>query len=154
MYKYKNMNPYNRNIEDCVIRSLSLLTDKEWDDTYRELAYYSSLDGYMTDNVEFVEDYLDDRYHRECHYSKSVGEFANEHPFGKYAVTMNGEDYRKISFEGGVALVIGAEEDGISRLVLEKCDYAVSLPMTGRIESLNASVAAGIMMYRVFDSRQ
>ena len=71
-----------------------------------------------------------------------------------YAVTMNGEDYRKISFEGGVALVIGAEEDGISRLVLEKCDYAVSLPMTGRIESLNASVAAGIMMYRVFDSRQ
>ena len=90
MYKYKNMNPYNRNIEDCVIRSLSLLTDKEWDDTYRELAFYSSLDGYMTDNVEFVEDYLDDRYPRECHYSKTVGEFAREYPYGKYAVTMNG----------------------------------------------------------------
>ena len=43
----------------------------------------------MTDNVEFVEDYLDDRYPRECHYSKSVGEFAYEHPFGKYAVTMH-----------------------------------------------------------------
>ena len=71
-----------------------------------------------------------------------------------YAVTMNGSDYKNVSFDGGVALVIGAEEDGISRLVLEKCDYSVSLPMTGKIESLNASVAAGIMMYRVFDSRR
>ena len=71
-----------------------------------------------------------------------------------YAVTMNGTDYWDVSFDGGTALVIGAEEDGISRLVLEKCDCAVSLPMTGKIESLNASVAAGIMMYRVFDSRR
>ena len=70
-----------------------------------------------------------------------------------YAVTMNGEDYRKTDFRGGVALVIGAEEDGISRLVLEKCDYSVSLPMTGKIESLNASVAAGIVMYRVLEGR-
>ena len=71
-----------------------------------------------------------------------------------YAVTMNGQDYRKVSFDGGVALVIGSEEDGISRLVQEKCDYSVSLPMTGKIESLNASVAAGIMIYRVFDGRR
>ena len=71
-----------------------------------------------------------------------------------YAVTMNGTDFRKVSFDGSVALVIGSEEDGISRLVLEKCDFSVSLPMTGRIESLNASVAAGIMIYRVFECRQ
>ena len=71
-----------------------------------------------------------------------------------YAVTMNGKDYRDISFDGGVAFVIGSEEDGISRIVLEKCDFSVSLPMTGQIESLNASVAAGIIMYRVFDSRR
>ena len=71
-----------------------------------------------------------------------------------YAVTMNGSDYRNIPFNGGVALVIGAEEDGISRLVLEKCDYSVSLPMTGKIDSLNASVAAGIMMYRVLECRK
>ena len=71
-----------------------------------------------------------------------------------YAVTMNGKDYRKADFRGGVALVIGAEEDGISRLVLEKCDDSVSLPMAGRIESLNASVAAGIIMYQVLARRQ
>ena len=88
MYRYYNRNPYGRNIEDCVIRALSLLTDKDWDEMYRELAYYSSQKGYMTDNVEFVEDYLDDRYPRECHYSKTVGEFANEHPYGRYIISM------------------------------------------------------------------
>ena len=71
-----------------------------------------------------------------------------------YAVTMNGENYQKTSFTGGVGLVIGAEEDGISRLVAEKCDHTVSIPMKGKIESLNASVAAGIMMYRVLECRK
>lgn len=70
-----------------------------------------------------------------------------------YAVTMNGEDYRKADFSGGVALVIGSEESGISRLVEEKCDHSVSLPMVGNIESLNASVAAGIVMYQVLSFR-
>lgn len=70
-----------------------------------------------------------------------------------YAVTMNGADYRKADFRGGVALVIGSEEDGISRLTLEKCDHALSLPMAGQIESLNASVAAGVIMYQVLASR-
>ncbi len=71
-----------------------------------------------------------------------------------YAVTMDGDDYMNVDFSGGTALVIGAEEDGISRLVAEKCDYKVSLPMVGRIESLNASVAAGVMMYRVHECRR
>ena len=70
-----------------------------------------------------------------------------------YAVTMNGIDYRKLDYKGGIALVIGSEEDGISRLIGEKCDYSVSLPMAGKIESLNASVAAGIMMYQVLSFR-
>lgn len=71
-----------------------------------------------------------------------------------YAVTMDGEDYEKVNFKGGVALVVGAEGEGISRLTLEKCDQRVSLPMKGCIDSLNASVAAGIMMYRVLSTRK
>jgi 23S rRNA (guanosine2251-2'-O)-methyltransferase len=70
-----------------------------------------------------------------------------------YALTMNGKDFREVSFEGGTALVSGAEGEGISRLTEEKCDESVSLPMKGHLDSLNASVAAGIMMYRVFASR-
>ena len=71
-----------------------------------------------------------------------------------YAVTMEGQDYEKTDFKGGVALVIGSEGEGISRLTLERCDLRVSLPMAGHIDSLNASVAAGVMMYRVLSSRR
>lgn len=71
-----------------------------------------------------------------------------------YAVTMDGKDYEKVDFHGGTALVIGAEGEGISRLTTEKCDLAVSLPMKGALDSLNASVAAGIIMYRVLSCRR
>ena len=71
-----------------------------------------------------------------------------------YAVTMDGKDYEKVDFHGGTALVIGAEGSGISRLTAEKCDMSVSLPMRGKLDSLNASVAAGIVMYRVLSCRR
>ena len=77
-----------------------------------------------------------------------------KHGIWIYAVTMDGKDYEKVNFQGGTALVIGAEGAGISRLTMEKCDIAVSLPMKGCINSLNASVAAGIMMYRVLSCRE
>ena len=60
----------------------------------------------------------------------------------------------RVNFKGGVALIVGSEGEGISRLVLEKADQKVSLPMAGHIDSLNASVAAGIVMYRVLSSRR
>ncbi len=70
-----------------------------------------------------------------------------------YGADMNGTDYEKCDFSGGVALVIGNEGKGISRLVREKCDNIVSLPLKGKINSLNASVAAGILMYKVSSFR-
>ena len=66
---------------------------------------------------------------------------------------MDGEDALSADLSGPVALVIGSEGEGISRLTLEKCDRTISLPMKGRIESLNASVAAGILMYEVVRAR-
>lgn len=71
-----------------------------------------------------------------------------------YALTMDGVDYERVNFEGGVALIVGSEGEGVSRLVLDKCDQKVSLPMAGHIDSLNASVAAGVVMYRVLSSRR
>ena len=65
---------------------------------------------------------------------------------------MDGIPWHDVSFSGGVALVVGAEGSGVSRLVRDKSDFIVSLPMKGKINSLNASVAAGILMYEV--SRQ
>ena len=61
----------------------------------------------------------------------------------------NGESLYNVNFSGGCALVIGAEGQGVSRLVRETCDTVVSIPMKGHIDSLNASVAAGILMAEV-----
>jgi 23S rRNA (guanosine2251-2'-O)-methyltransferase len=76
-----------------------------------------------------------------------------EHNIWVYGADMNGEDYLRTDFGGAVALVIGNEGKGISRLVREKCDVIVSLPMKGKINSLNASVAAGILMYSAMKNR-
>ena len=64
-----------------------------------------------------------------------------------YGAAMEGEDYRKVDFAGPAALVIGSEGEGISRLVAQNCDRLISLPIRGKIDSLNASVAAGVLLY-------
>ncbi len=69
------------------------------------------------------------------------------------AATMEGEDYHKADLTGPLALVIGSEGEGISRLVLSNSDRSVTLPLKGKIGSLNASVAAGILMYAVLNAR-
>jgi len=66
---------------------------------------------------------------------------------------MDGENALTADLGGPVALVIGSEGEGMARLTLEKCDRTVSLPMLGKIESLNASVAAGILMYEIVRAR-
>lgn len=70
-----------------------------------------------------------------------------------YAADMTGEDYRQVDFAGPMALIIGAEGEGVSRLVLDTCDHTVSLPMKGGVGSLNASVAAGVLLYAALSSR-
>lgn len=62
-------------------------------------------------------------------------------------------DYRKVDYKGKIALVLGSEGYGISRLVLENCDYRVRLPMVGKITSLNVSVATAVLLYQVYNSR-
>ena len=70
-----------------------------------------------------------------------------------YGTDMHGSMYTETNFDGAVALVIGSEGFGMSRLIKEKCDFLVKLPMLGKITSLNASVAAGIFMYEVVRQR-
>ena len=61
----------------------------------------------------------------------------------------NGTDYTKIDYNGKVALVIGSEGKGLQNIIRNSCDIIASLPLKGKINSLNASVAAGIMIYEV-----
>ncbi|MEF2919784.1 MAG: 23S rRNA (guanosine(2251)-2'-O)-methyltransferase RlmB [Acutalibacteraceae bacterium] len=70
-----------------------------------------------------------------------------------FGADMDGQDSAKTNLSGAVALVIGNEGKGIGRLVRSKCDGILSLPMKGNINSLNASVAAGVLMYDVLRQR-
>lgn len=67
---------------------------------------------------------------------------------------MKGLDHFDTNMKGPLALVIGSEGDGVSRLVKEKCDFTASIPMYGKISSLNASVAAALLMYEVVRQRR
>ncbi|MEG0692023.1 MAG: TrmH family RNA methyltransferase, partial [Oscillospiraceae bacterium] len=71
-----------------------------------------------------------------------------------YGAEMEGTSWCELDLaNGGVALVIGSEGNGLSRLIKEECDFFATLPMCGQINSLNASVAAGILMYEVARQR-
>lgn len=66
---------------------------------------------------------------------------------------MAGTDYNDIDYKGKIGIVIGNEGSGMSRLVKEECDFVARIPMYGSVNSLNASVATGIMLYKVLDKR-
>ena len=74
--------------------------------------------------------------------------------FWIYGTVMNGADYRKVDYNGKACLIVGNEEKGISKLVKENCDFLVTIPISPKIDSLNASVAAGILIYEVVRSRK
>ena len=77
-----------------------------------------------------------------------------KHGLWVYGTAADGaSDLWHTDLSGAVALVIGSEGDGMGRLVRENCDFILSLPMKGRVSSLNASVAAGIVMYEVMRQR-
>lgn len=69
------------------------------------------------------------------------------------AVDMDGKTFYEQNLSGALALVVGSEGKGISRLVKKNCDFTVSMPMSGNVSSLNASVAGGILLYEVYRQR-
>lgn len=66
----------------------------------------------------------------------------------------NAIDYKDIDYSSKIALIIGNEGKGMSRLVMDSCDYIAKIPMVGKINSLNASVVSGIMIYEVVRNRK
>lgn len=81
-------------------------------------------------------------------------EYLKEHDVWIYGTDMQTDKlYYDEDLTGNVAIVIGSEGFGMSRLVKEKCDFLIKIPMKGKITSLNASVSAGIVMYEVVKQR-
>ena len=71
-----------------------------------------------------------------------------------YALEAGGEDIFSQDFNGNVALIVGGEDSGVKRLTKEKCDKVLSMPLFGKVNSLNASVALGVAAYEVVRSRK
>lgn len=69
------------------------------------------------------------------------------------AEASNSVDYRAVDYSGKIVLVVGSEGKGISRLVIENCDYKVRMPMVGKVNSLNVSVACAVLLYQVYNNR-
>ena len=77
-----------------------------------------------------------------------------EHNIWVYGAEADGTPFHQAKLDGGVCLVIGSEGQGLSRLVRETCDQVLSIDMYGRVNSLNASVSAGVLMYEVVKFRR
>ena len=95
-------------------------------------------------------------YVKICEVTNLVSTLKNLKERGYWVVGSSGEAdtlYNQIDYDMKTVLIIGSEGKGMSRLVKEECDYIVKLPMNGRISSLNASVAAGILLYNVLANR-
>lgn len=70
------------------------------------------------------------------------------------AADMDGQEMYGADLKGSLGIVVGSEGEGVSRLVKEKCDFVVSIPMSGEINSLNASVAASVLLYEALRQRK
>ena len=70
-----------------------------------------------------------------------------------FGTDMKGTDYRQWNTKGPIAIVMGNEGKGVSRIVKDAVDEMITIPMTGHVQSLNASVASALMMYEVIRSR-
>jgi len=75
--------------------------------------------------------------------------YLQKNGFWIYGASMEGEKYSDIKFSDKSCLIIGNEGNGLARIIRESCDYIVSIPMNGKVNSLNASVAAGILIYEM-----
>ena len=73
--------------------------------------------------------------------------------FWIYAADMGGERYCDVDYSGNVAVVLGSEGFGISRLVKEKCDFTVSIPLYGKVNSMNVSCAAAVILTEIAKGR-
>ena len=83
---------------------------------------------------------------------KTIDEL-KEHGIWFVCADMGGELMYRLDLRGPIGIVIGSEGDGVGRLVKEKCDFTASIPMKGDIDSLNASVAAGVLAYEIVRQR-
>ncbi len=128
-----NLGAIIRTCEAAGIKSIILPKDRSV--SINETVYKTSSGALANVNIACVNNL-----------NKTIADFKKE-GFFIYGTAMGGINYKEISYASKVVLVIGNEGKGISPLVLKNCDEVVAIPMHGKVNSLNASVAAGIIIY-------
>jgi 23S rRNA (guanosine2251-2'-O)-methyltransferase len=68
------------------------------------------------------------------------------------ALSENSEDYNKVKYDKKLVLVVGSENKGVSKIILDKSDFIINIPMCGNVQSLNVSVATGILLSKIVSS--
>lgn len=94
MYCYYNANPFNRHVNDCTVRAISLATSDTWDNTYQKISQFARIRGIMPDDIMCIDEYLELHFNKICgcrnNYKITVKDFINKHPIGIYLITMSG----------------------------------------------------------------
>ena len=92
MWIYYNCNPLKREVNDCVVRAISLAESSTWDDTYEKLSRIAQAEATILDDVSFVEKYLNSKYPTICYRCNGkrmvVADFLRENPKGTYLISM------------------------------------------------------------------
>ena len=118
-----------------------------------ELTFKTSMFGYDKDEVDIQLDKICDEAEAIILAKEKEIEELKKEGMWFVCADMGGESMYRLNLKGPIGLVIGNEGEGVSRLVKEKCDYIASIPMKGDIDSLNASVAAGVLAYEIVRQR-
>lgn len=92
MFKYYNANPLGRHVSDCVVRAISLATQKSWYETFDELSSYAKEQAITFSEIEFINEYLAERYERYCDTERiaKVSDFLKLGLPGRWLITMSG----------------------------------------------------------------
>ena len=93
-YRFYNANPLGRRVDDCTVRAISCATNRSWDDTYDRLSEYAQTQAIMSNDVEYIDEFLEINFDRVYTNRDSnqitVDNFLNLYPFGTFLITMNG----------------------------------------------------------------
>lgn len=128
-----NLGAIIRTCEAAGIKSIIIPKDRSV--TINETVYKTSSGALANVNIALVNNL-----------NKTINDFKNK-GFFVYGTAMDGTNYKKVDYASKVLLVIGNEGKGMSRLIKENCDEIIAIPMQGKVNSLNASVAAGIVIF-------
>ena len=137
--------------QDIILRPI--ITENSMDGIAdRKYTFEVAKDANKIEIAKAVEELFDVKVAKVTNINNAIDKL-KENGFWVYGAELGGESIYKSNLTGKICLVIGGEDSGVKRLTKEKCDAIVSIPMLGKVNSLNASVVCGIVVYEVVRQR-